>query len=385
VYQGITGGTLQQCEQPLNITYNPLAQANVRRFVVEQTNRSFVDDAAVAQFVELQRDAVKFWQLLTTYTRLDVNTELTTLERDTLIQTAINNYLAELNATQTATRTTFDNIQTAQQALAPVFDRLDAINSEIDANLLEQAAKVAQINATAYLFASQVADLQVLTDAVNNATIAKLKANQDLIDALQQTGSPAGKEECDWCYNLLPLPLSLVLKLFCPIVCGVMRFIIWIVIAIVGFCCCIKCAPGIFSALVRGVSSAASKAMEKSKQAIASSPTPGQQQPQQPQQQQYYVQPPAFPQQQQYYGPPPPPGVAQQQTRGAFADGGDTKNDSDGDEETSGISSRIEMQPLISTGQQQHTRVVVAVTLKDEDSKSNSSNDEETVEIPETP
>ena len=382
VYQGITGGPLQQCEQPLNITYAPLAQANVRRFVVEQTNRSFVDDAAISQFVELQRDAVSFWQLLTTYTRLDVNTELTTLERDTLIQTAINNYLAQLNATQTATRTTFDNIQTAQQALAPVFDRLDAINSEIDANLIAQAAKVAQINATAYLFASQVAELAILTDAVNNATIAKLIANQELIDALRDKGSPAGKEECDWCYNLLPGLLSLFMKILCPIVCGIMRFFIWIIIAIIGFCCCIQCAPGIFSALVRGVSSAASKAMEKSKQAITSSPTPANAPGQQPQQYSN-TQPPAFPQQQQYYGPPPPPGVAQQQTRGAFVDGGDNKkNDSDGEdiEAENAISSRIEMQPLIKSNNSH-----VAVTLKDEDSKSNSSNDEETVEIPETP
>jgi hypothetical protein len=331
----IEGETLVQCEQPLNVTYDPTASTNVKRFVVDRLNRSYVKDEAYEAFAQSQINAVAIFQQLLQYSRLDINPELTTLERNDLVNTLIKNYVAALNAS--AAEAITSNVPTATSAIAPLIDRVNEIALEFATRQIAiDQGNANLLNITNALILQFRTNFTDAFNELNDATDAKVKANQDLIDAIRnsQDNSP----QCKW-FSCSSFGF---LSFLCPIFCWILNAAIYVTIGIVGLILLKRFAPGLLKSCWNATCKAAAE-------------SPQQQPPQAP-----GGPPPAGYGQFQYppqYNMPPPPATT---ANGPNMQGQFTLRSSQRGEE--------ESRPLISSSNR--------VMLQDEDDKKKASEGE---------
>lgn len=235
-YQQTASG-LSPCVQGLNITFNPLSQANAKPFVSPTTNRSIVDDTVQAQLALGQIQLVNFLNSVIPFLAVDFTPALTTPERETTITNLLNAYNASLVLTQQAATTVVT--QTALQAIQPFLDSLAQQATAVNGLTSQLAVLQQTFSAQVAKTASDVAKQAVTT----NQTVAQIGfqilTDENYIQSLQN--QQVGGGACNWCGDKLP---GFVASWFCPILCASINWIIGGVIVLgsllCAYCCCYK-------------------------------------------------------------------------------------------------------------------------------------------------
>jgi hypothetical protein len=234
-----TGGTLKQCDSSINITFVPNAQANIRRFVDDVTNRSYVTDEILGRSTALQLQTVDLLTNLVPLLVTEFTPTITAPERADLINALLASYNRTLQTVQN-TVSIFSSGQTVTDAIQPFvnqFNENSAVLTQLQLQVQDQLVKFDGLTANQ---SRQTQELSEQTTRFNAAIDEEIIATTNLKNAFDAQGKQSG--ECNWCGDRIS---GFIGDIFCPIICAVVKFLIAIgtVLLIFGFFyCCIKYA-----------------------------------------------------------------------------------------------------------------------------------------------
>ena len=211
------GGSLIQCENGLNITFDPVSPVNVKRFTVDFTNRSFVSDEVVAITNDLQLRTLQLQTDLVPLLVTEFTPELTAPQR----ADAINNLLASYNATLQTVRNvalTLQRGQSASDAIRPFVDQFNAVDNRLTDLQVQSDVQLDRVNTSVLKFSADLVDFKTKTDNLIASIDASIKAKDDLINQLRNQGKQGGA--CNWCGERLD---NIIGDIFCPIFCAIIN------------------------------------------------------------------------------------------------------------------------------------------------------------------
>ncbi len=253
------GGALQQCENTLNVTFVPNAQANVKRFVIDRVNRSFVTDEIVARSIDLQTQTVLLMQNLVPLLVTQFTPNIEAPERSDLIQQLLRDYNASLQTVRN-TATIFTTGGTVTDAIQPFVQQFNNLSSSFVVLQTTAKEQIRAVEIAANVTAQDLIAFRALTAKLNAAGDAKIAADENEINAINNRGKQTG--ECNWCGDKLP---GLLADILCPLICSIVKFMMGllqiVLIAAIFYLIIFKCFPAIFSAAAnRAAASSAAKA-----------------------------------------------------------------------------------------------------------------------------
>jgi hypothetical protein len=241
VLQTVGGGQQSVCASGLNITFNPLSQANVALFVSPTTNRSIVDDAIQAQLAQGQLQFVQLIQNLVPLVITQFTPTLTVPER----ADAINNLISAYNTSITVGLNAATTIvtQTALEAIQPLIDQFNQQAAKDAATNALISSLNQQFSASVATSESQLVAQQQQTNLTSQQLTKQILVDEGSLQTLQQ--NQAQGQACNWCGKYITGTLGDAL---CSIICSIITFLIGalpiILIVLLVYCCCFRTSLG---------------------------------------------------------------------------------------------------------------------------------------------
>jgi hypothetical protein len=214
-----------QCKQSLNITLVPLSSANIRRFLVDSTNRSYVSDEIVARATTIQQTALDTLQAIIPFLITDFHPTLTATERNDAIQNIISAYNLTLQTNKNAAG--LAGFQTPTDAIAESNRQFNALAAQFANQSVVNVERINILDDSIAIQQGTISNIVVLTadvqDKLNKSIDANNRLSVDLYHELAKAGNHGNNDPCAWCNNNLP---DFIATFICPIICPIIDFFI---------------------------------------------------------------------------------------------------------------------------------------------------------------